>query len=133
MSQPGQQAIALDPPFSESLLGLVELLLQCQQQIRALLQLLDLLLQPFDLFAKAGPVELVKFQIEIGQCQSLMAQPIQRTAALLLLLQLLAQLVALLLQLAVLLGQQLDLLLVAPAQHIATLVMQRVSIVLLMA
>ena len=62
-----------------------------------------------------------------------MAQLIERSAALLLLLQLLPELVDLLLQLAVLLGQQLDLLLVAPAQHIAALVLQGVPIIFLVA
>ena len=91
------------------------------------------MLQPFDLLAETRPVELIKLQIEIGQSQCLMAQLIECSAALFLLLQLLPELVDLLLQLAVLLGQQLDLLLVAPAQHIATLVLQGVPIILLMA
>ena len=133
LPQAGQQAIALVPERLERLLGQGQLLLQRLQQIRALLQRLHLLLQSFDLLAEARPVELLKPQIEIGQSQRLMAQLIERSAALLLLLQLLPELVDLLLQLAVLLGQQLDLLLVAPAQHIATLVLQGVPIILLMA
>ena len=133
LPQAGQQTIALVPERLERLFGQGQLLLQRLQQIRALLQRLHLLLQPFDLLAETRPVELIKLQIEIGQSQCLMAQLIECSAALFLLLQLLPELVDLLLQLAVLLGQQLDLLLVAPAQHIATLVLQGVPIILLMA
>ena len=62
-----------------------------------------------------------------------MAKIIQCFAAMFLLLQLLLELMDLLLELAVLLGQELELLFVTPLKYIAALSVQGVTIVLLMA